>query len=329
MREKRHRQHVLETLFMHTQRRLLATAMHGWLQHTRAMAAARAEAAHIAAERQRSMLLVALVAWRSVVEAQHAQRALLAKAVMRIAACRLRWAMRVWREHTEDALDAAAQAEDDEETENMAYKACCGKLQVGDHGCDGAFCTMYYVNCRVAPCLHTAAEAEAGFDRWVCALCIHAAVWARGCVPEDVLVGGVLSTMPAQRGSSTAHSSSGGKLACRRSCNGALRLSWSDALTAGTLCWLPSTHAWRYVYLPANSIGLHCHPCAQVAESYAVAKAERRQHEVASAALQGWMAWVAQRRRLLVAEARVQARIQRRVLLQAWQVWTVLVITLC
>lgn len=149
VREKRHRQHVLETLFMHTQRRLLAAAMQAWLQHTRALAAARSEAANMAAQQRHEVLLDALVGWKHVVDAQQARRALLAKAVMRIAACRLRWALGVWKDHTDDALLETARAQEDESAQHVAYDVCCRKLQVMDFCvCEKDVCVAFFLRSR-------------------------------------------------------------------------------------------------------------------------------------------------------------------------------------
>lgn len=81
--------------------------------------------------RRRALLLDAVVGWRDLVEAKHAQRARLAKAVMRLAACRLRWALHVWQAHTEEALDAAEETADAEVAAHVALEAGCRKLQVG------------------------------------------------------------------------------------------------------------------------------------------------------------------------------------------------------
>lgn len=69
-----------------------------------------------------------------------------------------------------------------------------------------------------------------------------------------------------------------------------------------------------------DNIRIHSTCFHQVAASYAEAKAAGRDRKALSSVLQGWTAWVTERRRLQVSTTRMQARSQRRLLLQIWQV---------
>ncbi len=129
-REKHQQRHLLETMFVQVQRRRLAAAFASWRNHTTVLVDARQVAHQRAHARRTSLLRDALWGWRDVVEDTQQQRALLMRAVLRIATCRLRWAFSVWRQVTDEEKEDKWRAGVEQEEARRWEDGCVGKMQV-------------------------------------------------------------------------------------------------------------------------------------------------------------------------------------------------------